>query len=110
MDVLQIIASGEIQRLSGEQIATILIALFGGSGGIVVIVRAYLDHKRKILQMDDDAEIRLLRRIEKSLEDAQKKSEYFELQLEKEKEYNAHLVTLLAQNGILPPRKSEVLK
>ena len=80
-----------------------IIAALGGGSWIVTLVRAWLDHRDKTSAREQDAEERLTNRLERRLDDAERRSTQAERDLEDERTFTSVLVAALARAGIPIP-------
>lgn len=88
-----------------EPVILAIIALLGAGGGITTIVKAILDHRANVSAREQDADNRLVTRLEARLTDTENRLSRVEADLEDERAFNALLIGALARAGItIPPR------
>lgn len=78
-----------------------VLAAIGGIGGVVQVINAYRAYRDGVRQREDEAEERLVRRLEKDIE-------ILKLQARADARYIRRLVMALGQAGIeIPPHPDE---
>lgn len=90
-----------------EAIAIAIISVLGGSSGLFVGYKAYLDHKANRAAREDDLGERFSARLETRLDRAEDKIQQLELMLDREQAYNTLLsLEIVRLGGTIPERKT----
>ena len=82
-----------------------VIGVLGGAGGLATIVKAILDHRAQVSSREQDADERLVTRLERRLTETEKRLSDVERALEDERTFNALLIQSLAKAGIDIPAR-----
>lgn len=91
-----------------ETIVIALIALLGGGGGAVAFYKAWSDHKNQTSSREEDAEDRLVSRLEARLTSYETRITKLETQHDEDNQYILKLTNAMARAGIdVPPRKKD---
>ena len=94
-----------------EAVLIALVAALGGAGGIATMLKAWADHRNNLHAREDDADERLVTRLERRLDGAEKEIRTLHLQREADALYIAQLAWALANAGIpIPPRTTPFTK
>lgn len=88
-----------------EQTTLALIGMFGGAGGLVTMAKAFLDFREHRLARVDDADERLVSRLERKLAEADARIATLELQHEQDSAYITALSIAMAKAGIEVPSR-----
>lgn len=88
-----------------HNIAAIVVTVLGGSGGLVVIIKAILDYKLKAQTQMDAGDERLLARLENQIDARDQRVTALEQELDKQRKHNIMLAGLLTANGIQVPEQ-----
>lgn len=88
-----------------EPVILAIIGLLGGAGGLVTLVKAFLDARENKAARLEDADERLAARLERKLSDAEARIAYLEAQHEQDVNYILSLATALAKAGIDVPSR-----
>ena len=88
-----------------EPVILAIIGLLGGAGGLVALVKAFLDARENKAARIEDADERFAARLERKLADADTRIAYLEAQHEADVAYIISLVEALAKAGIDVPKK-----
>jgi len=90
-----------------EAIAIAVISVLGGSSGIFVGYKAYLDHKANRAAREDDLGERFSARLETRLDRAEDRIQHLEVMLDQEQAYNTLLsLEIVRLGGTIPERKT----
>lgn len=90
-----------------EAIAIAIISVLGGSSGLFVGYKAYLDHKANRAAREDDLGERFSARLETRLDRAEDKIQQLELMLDREQAYSTLLsLEIVRLGGMIPERKT----
>ena len=90
-----------------EAIAIAVISVLGGSSGIFVGYKAYLDHKANRAAREDDLGERFSARLETRLDRAEDRIQQLEVMLDQEQAYNTLLsLEIVRLGGTIPERKT----
>lgn len=88
-----------------HNVAAIVVSVLGGSGGLVVIIKAILDYRLKAQTQMDAGDERLLARLENQIDSRDQRVNALEQELDKQRKYNIVLAGLLTANGIQVPEQ-----
>lgn len=88
-----------------ESVILSLIAALGGAGGLFVLVQSILDYRAKAVARVDDADERLVARLERRLTDAEGRITSLETQHELDVQYIQVLMVTLASAGVEVPER-----
>lgn len=86
-----------------EPVILAIIGFLGGAGGLVALVKAFLDAREHKAARIEDADERVAARLERKLSDAEVRIAYLETQHERDVNYILELATALAKAGIDVP-------
>ena len=92
-------------ELLTEPVIIAIIGLLGGAGGLVTLVKAFLDARENKAARIEDADERLVSRLERKLSEAEGRIAHLETQHEQDVGYILALATALAKAGIDVPKK-----
>ena len=93
-------------ELLTEPIILAIIGLLGGAGGLVTLIKAFLDARENKAARLEDADERFNARLERKLTDAEARIAHLEAQHEQDIAYILALVTALAKAGIDVPTRN----
>lgn len=93
-------------ELLTEPIILAIIGLLGGAGGLVTLIKAFLDARENKAARLEDADERFNARLERKLSDAETRIAHLEAQHEQDVAYILALVTALAKAGIDVPTRN----
>lgn len=88
-----------------EPVVLAIIGFVGGAGGLVTLVKAFLDARENKAARLEDADERLAARLERKLTDAEVRIAHLEAQHERDVSYILSLATALAKAGIDVPSR-----
>ena len=89
-----------------EPIILAIIGFVGGAGGLVTLIKAFLDARENKAARIEDADERFNARLERKLSDAEARITFLEAQHEQDVNYILELATALAKAGIDVPSKT----
>ena len=89
-----------------EPILMGIFALIGGAGGLFALMRAWMDYRANRAERIEDADERLVARLERKLTEAEARITHLEAQHEQDLNYILDLATALAKAGIDVPSKT----
>ena len=93
-------------ELLTEPIILAIIGLLGGAGGLVTLIKAFLDARENKAARLEDADERFNARLERKLSDAEARIAHLEAQHEQDVGYILELATALAKAGIDVPTRN----
>ena len=93
-------------ELLTEPIILAIIGLLGGAGGLVTLIKAFLDARENKAARLEDADERLVARLELKLTEAEARITHLEAQHEQDVTYILALATALAKAGIDVPTRN----
>lgn len=82
-----------------------IISLIGGAGGVVALIKSVLDYRANRAARIEDADERLVARLERRLDEQEKRIEELEALRDADAQYIIMLTTMLAQAGIAVPKR-----
>lgn len=103
--ILLTTSTPSISENTWHNVAAIVVTVLGGSGGLVVIIKAILDYKLKAQTQMDTSDERLLARLENQIDRRDQRVNALEQELDKQRKYNIVLAGLLTANGIQVPEQ-----
>ena len=89
-----------------EPILMGIIALIGGAGGLFALIKSWMDYRENRAARIEDADERLVARLERKLSEAEARIAHLEAQHEQDAGYILELATALAKAGIDVPSKT----
>lgn len=88
-----------------EPILMGIIALIGGAGGLFALIKSWWDYRANRAARIEDADERLVARLERRLDESDKRIACLEQQGRDDAAYILQLSTTLAKHGIEVPKK-----
>ena len=90
-----------------EPILMGIIALIGGAGGLFALIKSWMDYRENRAARIEDADERLVARLERKLSEAEARIAHLEAQHEQDAGYILELATALAKAGIDVPKRQD---